>query len=502
MSISQYFQKRQKTYPQNVKGKFRAIKNWTNFICLAIFFLAPFIRWNRGLIAPNQGILIDIPHSRGYFFFIEMWPEEVYYLAAILIFAAVALFFITSLFGRVWCGYSCPQTVWTDIFIKVERFFQGDRNDRIKLDRKTFSFQNIWRKAATHATWILISLITGIGFVNYFNDAPTLIQNIFHLNIGWSLGGWALGIGSATYIMAGFAREQVCNYMCPYARFQSAMFDPATLIISYDAKRGETRGKHKKGDSFEDRGHCIDCKQCVVVCPQNIDIRNGLQMECIACGLCIDACDNVMGQMGLPKGLIRYDTQFNLDNSSSNNAPPSFPDRNSFPLNMGNLAPPSFPDGNSLPLNSGTKFKILRPRTFYYTTILLVVGGLIVFNLSVKASLKADVLPDRNPIFVMLSNGDIRNGYTIKISNKTFEDKIYSLKISGINYSVIKVEGTDDLRVDNLPVKAGEVANFKVYISADVDNLLGKTGRTKIEFIITDNKNNQEMIVKSVFMSK
>jgi cytochrome c oxidase accessory protein FixG len=467
MSVSQYFQKREKTYPQNVKGRFRSTKNLTNLICLIIFFAAPFLRWDRGLTTPNQAILIDIPNSRGYFYQIEMWPEEVYYLAAILIFAAVALFFVTSLFGRVWCGYSCPQTVWTDIFIKVERLFQGDRNDRIKLDRKGFSFQNIWRKAATHTTWILISLITGFGFVSYFNDAPTLLKNIIDLNISWSEGGWALGIAASTYIMAGFAREQVCNYMCPYARFQSAMFDPATLIISYDEKRGEPRSKHKKGDSFENRGHCIDCKQCVVVCPQNIDIRNGLQMECIACGLCIDACDNVMGQMGLPKGLIRYDTELNLKNPDQNKG-----------------------------------FKIWRPRTFYYLTILLIVGGLITVNLAAKLPLKVGILPDRNPMFVMLSNGNIRNGYTIKISNKTFEDQIYSLKINGINYFSIKVEGANDVGVDNLPVKAGQVDSFKVYLSVDEENLQDSNGKNKVEFVIIDNKNNQKVKVESVFMSK
>ncbi|MES2677757.1 MAG: cytochrome c oxidase accessory protein CcoG [Pseudomonadota bacterium] len=467
--ISQYFQKREKTYPQNVQGKFRSIKNLTNLICLAIFFAAPFLRWDRGAAASNQAILIDIPNSRGYFFFIEMWPEEVYYLAAILIFAAVALFFITSLFGRVWCGYSCPQTVWTDIFVKVERFFQGDRNDRIKLDRKGFSFQNIWRKTATHLVWVLVSLITGLGFINYFSDAPTVLRNILDLNLTINQWGWAVGIAASTYIMAGFAREQVCNYMCPYARFQSAMFDPATLIISYDEKRGEPRGKYKQGSSWENRGHCIDCRQCVVVCPQNIDIRNGLQMECIACGLCIDACDNVMAQMNLPKGLIRYDTEINLQNTD---------------------------------INKKTQFKFLRPRTFYYSAILLIVGSLIAVNLSNKLPLKVDVLADRNPMFVMLSNGNFRNGYIIKISNKTFEDKSYRLKVEDIKYAAVKVEGTEDLSLENLPVKAGEVASFRIYLSVAGENLENSQGRNEVEFVIIDNKNNQEVEVETVFMSK
>ena len=463
MIINKYFAKRQKTYPQNVRGKFRSIKNLISLSCLVIFLLAPFIRWYRGSISTDQAILIDIPHSRGYFFFVEMWPEETYYLATILIFAAVALFFITSLFGRIWCGYSCPQTIWTDLFVKVERFFQGERNDRIKLDRKIFSFQNIWRKFATHFVWILISLITGIGFVNYFNDAPTIIKNLFEFNLGWSVGGWILGIASATYIMAGFAREQVCNFMCPYSRFQSAMFDKDTLIVSYDQQRGEKRGKHKQGDSFENRGHCIDCKQCVVVCPQNIDIRNGLQMECIACGLCIDACDNVMQKIGLPRGLIKYDTENNLTNKS--------------------------------------RFKIIRPKTLYYGLILLIVGGFIVVNLLVKNPLKIDILPDRNPIFVILKNGDIRNGYTIKISNKTFENKSYNLKIVGINDARIKLDGVNNISVSNLPVLAGEVASFKFYITVNNKNLDNSKNSKKINFILTDNQSGNRIEVSSIFIS-
>lgn len=461
----QYFEKRQKTYPQNVKGKFRSLKNRISFFGLAIFLFAPFLRYERGSSAPNQAILIDIPNSRGYFFGIEMWPEEVYYLAAILICAAIALFFVTSLFGRVWCGYTCPQTVWTDLFIKVERLFQGDRNDRIKLDRKTFSFQNIWRKTATHLTWIAIGIITGIGFANYFSDAPTLIKNLYPLNLSLNQIGWILGIAFATYIMAGFAREQVCNYMCPYARFQGAMFDPQTLIISYDEKRGEPRGKHKKGESFENRGHCIDCKQCVVVCPANIDIRNGLQMECIACGLCIDACDNTMKQMNLPAGLIRYDTELNLKDNNH-------------------------------------KFKLLRPRTFLYLAILLIVGGLIFFNLATKMPFKVDVIANRNPMFVMLSNGDIRNGYDIKISNKSFENKSYKIEIAEINYLEIKYEGIENESLESLPIKAGASEHFKIYLTVDDEILQNSSGRNDIKFIVKENESGKEIVVDSVFMSK
>ncbi|MFT5703310.1 MAG: cytochrome c oxidase accessory protein FixG [Rickettsiales bacterium] len=486
MKFLKYFEKRKKTYPQDVKGRFRRIKNFTNFFCLAIFFLFPFIRWDRGSFISNQAILVDLPNSRAYFFFIEMWPEEVFYLAAILIFAAVALFFVTSLFGRAWCGYSCPQTVWTDIFIKIERYFQGDRNDRIKLDRKVFSFQNIWRKAATHISWLLIGLVTGIGFVNYFNDAPNLMKGLFVGQIGWTIWGWILGVAGMTYVMAGFAREQVCNYMCPYARFQSAMFDPETLVIAYDASRGEDRGKFKKGQDFDNRGHCIDCKQCVVVCPANIDIRDGLQMECIACGLCIDACDNVMEKMDLPKGLIKYSTEID-DNKALDNKEIA---NKSQPLKAGNSCG-----------SSSQKVKIFRPKTFYYLAILIIVGGFIAFNLGTKSDVKLDIIADRNPMFVMLSNGDFRNGYTIKISNKTFADQFYNLKIKGIKYSEIKLAGTEKCEIGDFLVKAGEVASFKIYVRVPSQNLPEEDGQNEIEFIISD-YSEKSIAVKSIFISR
>ena len=381
--LNQFFEAKKRLYPQNVKGRFRGLKWGLNFVFLLIYCLSSFIRFNRGEGAPNQAILIDLPNSKAYFFAIEIYPQEVYYLAGILILAAVILFFITSLFGRIWCGYACFQTVWTDIFIALERLFQGDRNARIILDRKK-NFEKFYKKSLTHLSWIIVSILTGYSFTCYFNDSILLTKNIFEGQISLTILWWILGIASATYIMAGFAREHVCTYMCPYSRFQSAMFDKNTLIITYDAKRGEQRGKMQHGEDFKNRGHCIDCKQCVVVCPTGIDIRNGLQMECIACGLCVDACDDIMTKIGLPKGLIRYDTLANLANPSKEN-----------------------------------KFKILKPRTFFYTTIIVIVSGLMLRSLINKSTLETTLIPDRNPIFVTLSNGDIRNGYNLKIMNKT-----------------------------------------------------------------------------------
>ncbi len=442
-------------------GKFRKLKWILNSVFLSIYLFSPFLRFNRGENLPNQAILIDLPNSKLYFFFIEIWPQEVYYLMGILIFSALLLFFVTSLFGRIWCGYACFQTVWTDIFIALERLFQGDRNERILLDRRN-NFRKFYKKFLTHLSWIIVSIITGYSFVCYFNDAFLLTKNIFNQEINFTILGWIAGIASATYIMAGFAREHVCTYMCPYARFQSAMFDKNTLIITYDEKRGEPRAKHKKDDSFANRGHCIDCKQCVVVCPVGIDIRDGLQMQCIACGLCIDACDNVMEKMNLPKGLIRYDT-------------------------LNHLADPK----------KENKFKFLKPRTIYYSVILLVVSSLMLRSLIFKSTLELTAIPDRNPLFVTLSNGDIRNGYTVKIINKTHDEETFHLSIKSPKEASIKSE--DD--IDNLQVKANEVKTVKVYTILPKDFISQNVeGRGLVEFEISNEKVSKQ--TKAVFIVK
>ncbi|MES2961063.1 MAG: cytochrome c oxidase accessory protein CcoG [Pseudomonadota bacterium] len=458
------FEAKKRLYPQKVKGRFRRLKWILNSVFLSIYFFFPFLRYERAGGAPNQAILIDFPGGKAYFFGIEIWPQEVYYLAGILIIAAVALFFVTSLFGRIWCGYACFQTVWTDIFIALERLFQGDRNDRILLDRKK-NFKKFWLKFLTHSSWIIVSLLTGYAFVSYFTDSITFTKNLFHGQISWDALGWVLGIAASTYVMAGFAREHVCTYMCPYARFQSAMFDKNTLIITYDEKRGETRGKMKQGEDFKNRGHCIDCKQCVVVCPTGIDIRNGLQMECIACGLCVDACDNVMEKIGLPKGLIRYDT-------------------------MNHLLDP-------IPQK---KFKILQPRTFLYAAILILVSAIMLRSLVFKPTLETMILPDRNPIFVTLSDGSIRNGYTLKLMNKTHENKIFSLKIHGPQNAILKMQNVEP---DHMEVAPDSVAAFKVYVIMPKEFMEGnEEGRGVIEFSLMDEIDKKEEKVEAVFIGK
>lgn len=462
-----FFAKQRSIYPRRVWGRYRKLK-WVSMVTLLfIYYFTPWLRWDRGPHAPDQAILIDMPGRRGYFFGIEIWPQEVYYLTGILILAAIGLFFVTSMLGRVWCGYACPQTVWTDLFVWVERIVQGDRNARMKLDQSPLTFEKFWKKGLTHAIWIVIGFCTGGAWVFYFNDAPTLFDQLIHLDVPWSVGGWIVALTFSTYLMAGYAREQVCTYMCPYARFQSAMFDKDTLIIAYDKERGEPRGKHKQGDTWEGRGHCIDCDSCVVVCPMGIDIRNGLQMECIACGLCVDACNNVMDKIGLPQGLIRYDTTHNYEMRKTGNP-------------------------------KAQKLHILRPRTFYYAGVMGLVGGLMLYGLLTRSVLELNIIHDRNPLFVQLSDGHVRNSYTIKILNKTHDDRAYNLSIEGLPDAAIKIEAAGEVDASRIPVFADSVGEFRVMVAAMPD---ASNPRRDIDFIIRDNDTAASYSHHTIFVS-
>ncbi|MGE0754326.1 MAG: cytochrome c oxidase accessory protein CcoG [Alphaproteobacteria bacterium] len=461
----QLFEKQKRIYPKRTWGRYRKIKWVVMILTLGIYYLAPWIRWDRGTHAPDQAILIDIPHSRAYFFFIEIWPQEVYYLTGILILAAVTLFFVTSLFGRVWCGYTCPQTVWTDLFVWVERIVQGDRNARMRLDKAPLSFEKIWKKGLTHFIWLIIGLCTGGAWVFYFNDAPTLAEQILSFNVPWSVLGWVIALTISTYIMAGYAREQVCTYMCPYARFQSAMFDKDSLIIGYDEARGELRGKHKTGESWEGRGHCIDCTACVQVCPMGIDIRDGLQMECIACGMCVDECNTIMEKVGLPPGLIRYDTVRNQQERAAGNH---------------------------------VKLRFIRPRTIYYASIIAVVGSVMLYGLLTRSPLELHVLHDRNPLFVILSDGSIRNGYDIKILNKSHEDKRYALTLSGMEQVQVKIQGAGQIDPENLPVYADSVGHFRLFLLAPQQ----EQARKDVTFHITDTATGRTETSETIFVSR
>jgi cytochrome c oxidase accessory protein FixG len=463
-SILGFFAKRRKIYPRRVDGRYRRLKWLAMAVTLAIYYLVPFIRWDRGPNAPDQAVLIDMPHRRAYWFFIEIWPQEVYYLTAILIFAAIALFFVTSLFGRVWCGYFCPQTVWTDLYVWVERIVQGDRAARQRLDNAPLSLQKIWKKGVTHILWLAIAWCTAGSFVLYFNDAPTLVRSFLEFDVSPVVLAFIGGLTFSTYLMAGFAREQVCIYMCPYARFQSAMFDKDTLVIGYDAARGEQRGHNKKGESWDGRGHCVDCTACVQVCPTGIDIRNGLQMDCIACGLCVDACNDIMDKVGLPHGLIRYDTERGLAERHHGNV---------------------------------EKIRLLRPRTVYYTIVLSLIFIVVAYAYAIRKPFELHVLHDRNPFYVRLSDGDIRNGYEVKILNKTHDDAVYSLRTELIDGAELSVRGAGELSIDTLTVAADSIGHYHFFLKAAQQ----ENAKADVRFILENIGTGGRELYDSVFIS-
>jgi cytochrome c oxidase accessory protein FixG len=399
---------RQKIYPKLAHGKFRKIKWAVMAVTLGIYYLLPWIRWDRGPSLPNQAFLLDFANQRLFFGPIDIWAQELYYITGLLILSALGLFLVTAVAGRMWCGYTCPQTVWTDLMIVVERFWQGDRNARIRLDSGPWTFERIWKKTATHLSWLLVAVATGGAFVFYFRDAPTLAAELVRGDAPM-LAYVFLGVFTGTtYLLGGIAREQVCIYMCPWPRIQGAMFDRDSLLISYLGYRGEPRGPHKKGQSWEGRGDCIDCKACVAVCPTGIDIRNGPQLECIQCALCIDACDDIMRRIERPQGLIAYDTFRNLDAASHHERAP---------------------------------LRLVRPRTLLYAALIAVVSAVMLGAWLNRSVLDVSVLHDRNPVYVQLSNGGLRNGYTVKILNKMHEARTFRLAVDGLDGAEMSIVG-------------------------------------------------------------
>jgi len=388
---------RTKVYPRAVGGTVRRVKWAVLILCLVLYYTVPWLRWDRGPDAPGQAVLVDMEHGRLYFFMFEIWPQEVYYLTGLLILGAIALFAATSLFGRVWCGFTCPQTVWTDLFMWVERMIQGDRNERMKLDRQPWTAAKWRRKIATHAAWVLIAAATGGAWVMYFNDAPTVLRQLLTGQASLNVYFFFALFSGTTYLLAGWAREQVCTYMCPWPRFQAAMLDENSLVVSYRAWRGEPRGKLKEAG----HGDCIDCAACVHVCPTGIDIRDGQQLECIGCGLCVDACDDVMRKLGRPTGLIAFETLKNLAASeAATKAMPPCAARTQ--AGMGVRSVPRF----------------IRPRTLIYAGVLALVLAVMMGAWLLRQEVTLAVLRDRAPLFVSLSDGGVRNGFTLKLANK------------------------------------------------------------------------------------
>jgi cytochrome c oxidase accessory protein FixG len=381
---------RQKIYPREISGRFQRLRTIAVWVLLGIYYLLPWIRWEG-----RQAVLFDLPARKFHIFGLTLWPQDFYFLTWLLVIAALALFFFTALAGRLFCGYACPQTVWTETFLWMERLVEGSRSQQMKLAKAPWSAEKVLRKGGKQLLWIVFALWTGFTFVGYFTPITELAGKIANFSTGPWETFWVLFYGGATYVNAGFMREQVCKYMCPYARFQSAMFDRDTLIITYDDGRGEPRGARKKGTDHKAKGlgDCVDCTMCVQVCPTGIDIRKGLQYECIACAACIDACDEVMDKVGYPRGLIRYDTQHGLE---------------------------------------GKRKRVLRPRTLVYASLLaLLVTGFAV-TLSNRNVVGVDVMRDRNALFRERPDGRIENVYNLKILNKDREAHEFRITASGL----------------------------------------------------------------------
>ncbi|MCP4330135.1 MAG: cytochrome c oxidase accessory protein CcoG [Alphaproteobacteria bacterium] len=460
------YEARNRVYPKDVKGPLRRFKWIILIVLLGIYYTVPWLRWDREPGMPDQAVLIDLPARRAYFFFIEIWPHEVYYITGLLVFGAVGLFLATSLLGRVWCGYACPQTVWTDLFMWVERKIEGDRNARIRLDKKPLSRNKVIKKVLKHGAWILIGIFTGGAWILYFNDAPTVLPQLLTGEASLAIYGFVGLFAATTYTLAGWAREQLCTYMCPWPRFQAAMFDENTLVVTYEDWRGEPRGRHRQGQSWEGRGDCVDCRQCVTVCPTGIDIRDGNQLECIGCGLCIDACNAVMEKVGRPRDLIMFDTTLNQINRAE---------------------------------SKELSYKLLRPRTLIYASIMALAAAVMIGTLITRPSLHVNVLHDRSPLFIPMSDGSIRNGYTLKISNMRNPARAFDVSIEGIADARLDVSGQTTGTGTNARLQVGQddVATYRVFVTVPRDDVASES--TDLVFIVEAPWSGETTRYKTVF---
>jgi cytochrome c oxidase accessory protein FixG len=432
------YAKAEKIYPRQVHGLFARLRVLGVLGLLGIYYILPWLRWDG-----QQALLLDLPARKFHIFFVTLWPQDFFYLALLLIIAGLTLFFVTALAGRVWCGYACPQTVWTEAFLWIERKVEGDRMKQQKLDALPLNARKFRIKATKHFLWIAFSAWTGFTFVGYFTPIIELGQRLLTFHLGSWETFWVIFYGFATYGNAGFMREQVCKYMCPYARFQSAMFDEDTLIVSYIPARGEPRGSRKRSDDPVEKGlgDCIDCTMCVQVCPTGIDIRDGLQYECIACSACIDACDDVMDKMGYEKGLIKYTTEHSM---------------------------------------KGGKKHIIRPRIIVYAVILLAIFAAFAWSFSQRISLGLDVIRDRNTLYRETGDGLIENVYILKVLNMDSSGHEYDLQVSGIpGLSLHR-----DMAV--IRVDSGGVLELPVRLRADETDLDARSSAVVFELVATD----------------
>ena len=457
------FQERIEIFPRSVKGRYRSIKTSILILAYSVYFLLPWLRWERD-VGPVQAILFDIEARRFYIFDLVVYAQDIFWLAGLLVIAAFLLFFVTGLAGRVFCGYFCFQTLWTDVFIFIERLVQGERNARIKLSQAPWSNEKVIKMGLTHFLWFFVSLLTGLSFTLYWGDAPELILQMIKGEAPFAAYATTLFLTLTTYVMAGLAREQVCSYMCPYARFQAVMFDSDTLIVAYDEHRGERekgRQKPKKGlmTSAErdnaDVGDCIDCGYCVQVCPTGIDIRNGMQYQCTSCALCIDACNTIMTSIKFPTGLIRYSSEHALD---------------------------------------GKKTQLFKAKNIGYALTLIISIVLLVWSVATRSDIEMLVQQIRQPLSVTLSDGRIQNRYDVKINNKTAKPVIYTISIEGLKGAEL-----DMGRFTEIHLAAEHSVKLVAKVRVSPANVT--QSRSKFNFVIksTDEKVKQKVSQRNVF---
>ena len=488
------YNKRSKIFPKRAGGSFRRLKWTIMLVTLTIYYVTPWLRWDRGIYAPNQAVLIDMAHRRFYFFPIEIWPQEFFYVAGLLVMAGVGLFLVTSVVGRAWCGYTCPQTVWTDLFIAVESFFEGDRNARMKLDGAPWGRRKIALRSAKHLTWLFIAVATGGAWIFYFADAPTLLKSFF-IGQAPSVAYATVGVlTAATYIFGGLMREQVCIYMCPWPRIQAAMLDEDSLVVTYNVWRGEPRshGSKKALAHGLSTGDCVDCNACVAVCPTGIDIRDGQQLECITCALCIDACDAVMDKIGKPKGLISYSTlrDYNHNLALARDS------------KTGQISPNRIRDsvGSFIPNIRNFNWHILfRPRTFIYLGMWSLIGASMLFMLLTRDRLQLNVQHDRNPVSVKLSDGSIRNGYTIKLLNMVPEPRVIAISIDGLPGAQMAVIEMPDVhgRSTEIAVDPDKLRSLHLFVTQSPQMMT--SGQSQFKIIAHDKQSSEQSIYLAQF---
>ena len=439
-AVEALYARHKKVFPRQVHGLFANLRVSLASLTLGIFYGLPWLNWGAG----RQAFLIDLPGRKFNLFAWTFWPQDLFYLAVILILSALLLFFFTAILGRVWCGFACPQTVWTEVFLWIERKIDGDRMKQMQLDKMPWNHEKILKRIGKYTAWVLFSLWTGFTFVGFFTPIRELAVSALSFSLGPWETFWVFFYGFATFGNAGFLREQVCTYMCPYARFQGAMFDRNTLIISYDKLRGEPRGARGRvvDPKTKNLGHCIDCTLCVQVCPTGIDIRNGLQYQCIACAACVDVCDSVMDKMNYPHGLIRYTTENALEGKASH---------------------------------------ILRPRVLIYGALLASIGAALVISVLLRIPLGVDVVRDRNILFRETQDGLVENVYTLRVLNMDNAPHSYRLSAEGIEGLRLLTD------VDQVTIDSGQVREMVVRLQADPVNLKERSSHVRFRVQAQDN---------------